>query len=186
MSGPAALKAEQGNTLKNVRRKLSILNNYKNDNTKEHYGTAEPEISLYINAKILPNKYYKKGSTVHKRSKYKTSSNYFSPKSSNGSRELFSNKNTKDIRQKTEPTRWVLCDKDSLPKSRNRKITHIQPQEKHEILRQQPTRRWATAVLSLFEITTKNYYEPLASFAHYDEIEWQGIRQRATAPCVPE
>jgi hypothetical protein len=157
MSGPAALKAVQGNIPMEVRRKLSLQNTYENDTTKEYYGIVEPELFLYINAKIFPDRYYKQGSTVHKRSKYKASSNYFSPKSSNGSRVLFPSKNTIDIRQKTGPTKWVLWDKDSLPKSRNRKITHIQRQAKHDLLRQQPPRRWATAVLSSFVTTTKNY-----------------------------
>jgi hypothetical protein len=48
MSGPAALKAVQGNNIKDVRRNLGFQNTHKYDITKEYYGMVEPELYLYI------------------------------------------------------------------------------------------------------------------------------------------
>jgi hypothetical protein len=140
MSGPAALKAVQGSNPTDYRRKTGFSFTNKTYTRFEHYEETDSEILLYLKSKTLPSRYYKEGSTVNKRSKYKTSSTYFNPKVYNGWRELLPIKNNKNIRQKTKPSRWILCDKKALPKSRNRNIIHIRPQEKHELLRQQPTR----------------------------------------------
>jgi hypothetical protein len=171
MSGPAALNAVRSNNKTEYHKKLGFSTTNRIVITEEYYGTAEPELSLFLQSKILSTKYYKKGSIVYKTSKYKTSSNYTNLKDFNGRRELLPNKKIKDLRQQSEQLKWILCDKRILPKSRNRKIIHIQPQEKHEILKPQPTRRWPTAVLSTFTTITRNYYEPLIPFAHYEEIE---------------
>jgi hypothetical protein len=182
----------------NSRKKASVnsrtttIGRYKNNNSQDD------KSNIYIKEQY--NKYWLsqhthkwktkigqiqhiKGTTINKKSKYRTSTTYFCPISEKGRRPLLLDKikkiNMSFIGEKENKNNWILCARNFVPKSTGRKINPIQPIPKHQVLITPQKRRWATAILSDFIPTTYNYYEPLAQFAHYHEPEIEMARDKA-------
>jgi hypothetical protein len=146
------------------------------------------ENNAHLWKKIMPNRNYRIGSTVHKKSKYNTSSNYFCLHSPKGKRSLLSSTHSANaVKISTEEiiigdhTAWILCERNFVPKSQKRKVNPNKPSPKHKNLASPKSRRWPTAILSTFQAIIRNDYVPLRDFTHHEELDMARDRAQAAA-----
>jgi hypothetical protein len=122
----------------------------------------------FLQLKSMPTTKYRKGTSVQKNSKCKSSTTYICQTSPKGQRKLHesSHSGTKSSTGLNElistiNLAWVLCQRNEVLKSRWRKINPIPLTQKHTKLAPLEQRRWQTAVLSSFCLTIRNLYEHL-------------------------
>jgi hypothetical protein len=141
----------------------------------------------FLQSRVMPCKKFRKGTVVHKRSKYLSSTAYQCINSPRGQRALLpyqydKKKNTirKELINTTITHTWVSCTRE-VPRSRSRKINLITPKQKHDKLQPPKAREWQTAVLNIFKPKLTNYFEPLSSFAHQEETDMVRDKTQAAA-----
>jgi hypothetical protein len=110
---------------------------------------------------------------------------YYCPNSQNGKRELLPKKTTitreEALWKEQNTNEWILCERYTVPNSRSRKINPIQPIAKFSKLSPPTTRRWPMDIISTYRPTIRNYYAPLAAFAHYHEAETTMVKDKTKA-----